>query len=682
MIATIVTNDKGEPIDGNGKSLTVSPYQPSEEIKKLFARVQVDYQIAWSLQNRTFDEFDGYSLLTRAKMDQQTFGAFVGAQFVPEQKRWRWRGRKNTARNNVIGILAHVIAGMLFPYCYAYNEEDEEDEMTAKVMRILIENHLKKADYELKFLFMMTSALVNPAVFVEVEYLEAMQRIKIKNTDGSYRIEEAVDELLSGLNLNIVPIDSVLLSDFFTFDLQRQPNIIRVRRIPWDEARKIYAGKYFMEVEGKQVDCFDFVRAGMTRVVISGQDNQTLYDIDWTEADANYVQVITAMYRPEDLEVTFVGGVYIGPQKDVYNANPFKHRRMSMIKDEWVSIPVYNIAKSGFEPLDPAGRFAYYKSACFKEFWDDASQNRAYQLAQDGMSLDVIKPIFMSGVAKVDSTVMVPGATIGMPMGASVTPYQLSPNLVAALNIMRVNKDDMSLSTQDVQSMGEAQPGVTATAAIKAEQNAKVILGVFATMIADLVRQIGELTMDCIIMHTTVGEIDATIPDNLKMKFRKIMVQGKENGKDVTQKIQFDSNMMGDNLTPEKANELEWDMFFKNGGMTTNQIEYKVNPYKFARHQFSLYIDPNTIISRSMGTDQLRKERAFNILMDPRVAPFVDQKAVVDKFVLEDYSDGDPDQFKKKEVPGGDMINQVMGAGQGGQVGAPGGVAVPALQNR
>ncbi len=672
MIANIVTGEDGNPLDGNGNRLAESAYNPSE-IKKLFARVQTDYQIAWSLQNRPFDEFDGNSLLQRSKLDQQTFGAFVGAQFVPEQKRWRWRGRKNTARNNVIGILAHVIAGMLFPYCYAYNDEDEEDKMTAKVMRILIENHLKKAGYEIKFLFMMTSALVNPAVFVEVDYVEAMQKIKIKNSDGTYRVEEAVDELLSGLNLNIIPIDSILLSDFYTFDLQKQPNIMRVQRISYDQARSIYAGKYF-DKEGK--DQFDFVQAGMTRVVMSGVSNQTLFDIEWTEADANYVQIVTAKYRPEDLEVTFVGGVYMGPMKDVYNSNPFKHRRMSLIKDKWVSIPVYNVAKSGFEPLDPSGRFAYYKSACFKEFWDDASQNRAYQLAQDGMSLDVIKPVFINGISNVNSTVMVPGATIGIPQNATVSPYQMSPNLVAALNIMRENKADMSLSTQDAQQSGNAQPGVTATASIKAEQNAKVILGVFGTMIADLVKQIGELTMDCIIMHTTVGEIDATMPNNLKMKFRKIMIKGKENGKEVTNKIEFSTDLMGEELTKEKANDLEWDMFYKNGGQQANQIEYKVNPYKFARFKFSLYIDPQQIISRSMGTDQLRKDRAFNILMDERVAPYIDQKAVVDKFVLEEYSDGDPDEFKKKEIPGGDMLNEVMGSSQG----AAGMVAQPALQ--
>jgi len=649
VIANIVVGENGEPLDSGGKKLAESVYNPSEEIKKLFARVQTDYQVAWRLQHRSWDEFDGISLLDRARLDQETFGAYVGAVIDTSTNQWRWKGRKNTARNKIIGILAHVLAGMLFPFCYAYNEENEEDKMTAKVMRILIEDHLKKADYELKFLFMMTSALVNPAVFVEVEYVEALQKIKVKGDDGKYRIEEAVDELLSGINLNIVPIDQLLLADFYTFDVQRQPNISRVRRISYDEAREIYKGKYKQTINGEEKDPFDYVTAGMTKMIMAGQEHQTLYDIEWTEADQNFVQELTVYYRGEDLEVTFVGGVFMGDDKDVYNSNPFKHRRMSLIGDKWMSIPVYPFAKGGFEPLDPAGRFAYYKSAAFKEFWDDAAQNRMHQLAYDGTYLDVIKPMFLSGVAKVDQTVMVPGATIAMPPNASATPYQLGPNLQAALQMMRVEQEDMSESTQDKIMSGQVEKGVTAYATAKAEQNARVFLGVFGIMIADLVKQIGELTMDCIIQHTTVGEVDATIPGSLNMKYKKIMMQGKEAGKDVTNKIEFSSDMMGEELTKEKANDMEWDMFEKAGGMNSDQRLYKVNPYKFARTQFSLYIDPDQIVSRSMGTDQLRKERAFNLLTDPRVAPYVNQQAVVDKFVLEEFSDGDPDEFKKSE---------------------------------
>lgn len=670
MIANIVTDKKGNPISGNGKKLSESAYNPPEEIKKLFAQVQKDYSIAWRLQHRSFDEFDGISLLDRARLDQQTFGAYVGVFVEPVSKQWRWKGRKNTARNKVIGILAHLISGMLFPYCYAYNDEDEEDEMTAKVMRILIEDHLKKADYEMKFLYMVTSALVNPAVHVEIEYVEAMQKIKEKTANG-YKITEVIDEFLSGIGLNILPIDQILPADFYTNDIQRQPNMTRVRRISYDEAREIYGnGKYMLN----GIDQFNFVTAGMTRIILAGQEHQTLYDIEWTEADANFVQELTVQYRPEDLEVVFVGGVFFGNYTDVYNSNPFKHRRISMIGDEYKSIPIYPYAKTGFEPLDPAGRFYYYKSACFKEFWDDASINKAYQLAQDGMYLDVIKPLFLSGVTKVDQTVMVPGATIAMPAGSSVTPYSLSPNLAAALNILRVNQEDISESTQDNSQSGITKPGVTATASVKAEQQAQVILGVFGTMIADLIRQVGQLTVDCIIQHTTIGEIDATIPEALNMKYKTIMAKGKENGKDVTNKIQFDSSMIGQNLTKEKADQLEWDMFFKAGGLNSKTIHYKVNPYKFARTQFSVYIDPSQIISRAMGTDSLRKDRAFNILMDPRVQPYINPQAVVDKFVLEEYSDGNPDEFKKTpqqvqaeqqaQSGGGqnnDMLKNIMG---------------------
>lgn len=668
MISSTPTVDKtGKPVDGSGKKLTVSAYQPPVEIIKLFGRVQNDYQLAWRLQHRPFKEFDGISLLDRTRVDQETFGAFVGAVYDNDTNSWRWKGRKNTARNKIIGIAAHLISGMLFPYCYAYNDENEDDELTAKVMAILIEDHLKKAKYELKFLFMVISALVNPAVFVEVEYIEAMQRIKEKMADGKYRITQVVDDFLSGIGINLVPIDQVLLADFYTNDNQRQPFMIRVRRISYDEAREIHAGKWF-DKDGK--DLFDYVEAGKTRVWLAGQENQTLYDIDWTEADQNYVQELTIKYRPEDLELTWVTGVGMFNYDDPYNSNPFKHRRMSMIGDEFKSIPIYNVAKSGFEPIDPTGRFAYYKSAAFKEFWDDAGLNRMFQLAYDASYLDTIKPTFMTGVSKIDGSVMVPGATIGMPIGAQITPYSMGPNIPAVMKVMEQTEKDLSDSTQDNTSGGQAQPGVTATGIVKAQQAAQTMIGPFALLISDLVHQIGDLTVDCIIQHTTVGEIDASIPEALNMKFQTLMVKGKNNGKDITNKIEFDSGLMGMNLTKEKANDMEWDMHKKVGGVNSKMIHYKVNPYKFARTQFTIEIDPNMIVSRSMGTDQLRKDRAFNLLMDPRVLPYVNPQAVVDKFVLEEYSDGDPDEFKPKpgqqqqgqqQGQGGGMLNSVMG---------------------
>jgi len=648
VIGAIITDKDGNPVDGN--KLAVSSYQPPQAIRELFVRVQRDYQVAWTLQHREFDEFDGMSLLQRARLDQETFGAFVGAEFVPATQRWRWRGRKNTARNKLMGILAHMLAAMLFPYVRATNDRNEEDKMAARVMAILVEEHLRRAGYETQFLYIVLSALVNPAVFVGVEYVEQMQRIKQKLADGSYKVTEAVDEILSGLQLNIIPIDEVLLADFYTKQLQAQPYIIRVRRIPYDMARAKW---------GHNAN-FKYVQAGMTRIFLAGQTNETLFDIEWTEADRDYVQEINIQYRSEDLELDWVGGVFMSNETDPYNSNPIKHRRMQIVNGEWGTVPVYNLAKSGFEPIDPTGRFAYYKSGAFKEYWDDKSQNFVQRMLLDGTALDVIKPIFGTGIAKMDTSVVAPGAFVGMPMGANVTPYSLGPNLAAAYNAVNQAKEDMSESTQDRIMTGGAEPGVTAYATSQAEQNARVFLGNFGTLLAQLVTDIGELTMDLVIQHTTIGELDTTVPEALAMKYKTVLSRGKEKGKNVTNRIVFSDKYMGREITEEEKNEIEWELYDEAGGEDTDQRIYMTNPYQFARTKYSMWVDADQIVSKSMGTDEQRSALALQVLTSPMVAPFVDMETVVEDFAIEPFADGDPDRYKKKQDPN-EMLNQAMG---------------------
>lgn len=671
MIGQLIVDKDGNPIDSQGQKLSPSPYQPSTEVKQLWERVQRDYQVAFSLQHRAFKEFDGYSLLQRAKLDQELFAAYVGCEYQPVHKRWRWKGRKNTARNKLIGILAHMLTGMLYPFVNAKNTENEEDKMTARVMRILVEDHLKKAKYELKFLYIILSALVNPATYVEVEWVEAIQKIKQQLANGQVRIIEAVDDILSGLNINIIPIDEVLPMDYYSGigNLQILPGLLRVRRIPWDYARARYAGKFFDEY-GK--DLFDYVQAGQTRVLAGTSEGQVLFDTEWTEADGNFVQEITAYYRSEDIQVRFVGGVFLGNTKNVYNTNPFEHRRLTLLNGEWISVPILNIAMSGFEPIDPSGRFLFFKSAAFKEYWDDQALNKMHQLALDGTYLDVIKPMFLSGVTKVDSTVMVPGATVGMPLGASATPYQLGPNLKAAYDAIRMQQEDMSESTQDKIMNGAADPNVTATQTNQAVQQAKILLGAFGYVISDLIRQVGELTMDCIINHATLGEIDTTVPGSLGMKYKTFLSKGKEKGRSVTHRIEFTTKSMGKKFTHEQIKDREWRLYNKTGRTpleryNSDQRLYEVNPYQFARTSFTMGVDVDQMIDKSIGATRARKTAAVNMLASVAIAPFTDQQAVADEVIREfgqDLAD-DPDKFKKKEaVDPNQMLNTIMGGGK------------------
>ena len=671
MIGQIITDKDGIPVDSNGQKLAQSSYQPPEIVKQLFARVQKDYQIAWMLQHKSFQEFDGHSLLERTRLDQQTFASYVGCEYVPKNRTWRWRGRKNTSRNKLMKICARAIAGMLFPYVYAKNEQNEEDKMTARVMRILIEDHLKKAGYKMKFLYMIMSALVNPAVFVEIEYVEIMQKIKRGIAGGKVEILEVVDELLSGLALNVVPIDEIMLSDFYsgTGRLQTLPVIIRVQRIPWDLARGRYAGKHFDE---NGTDLFDFVEAGKTRIVLTGQENQTLFDIEWSEADRDFVQVITAYYRSEDLEVTWVGGVGMFEYKDCYNTNPFKHRRMVLAtidgKQEWCSIPVYNIAMSGFEPLDPVGRFAYYKSGAFKEYWDDQWLNKMDAFLYDGTALDVMKPVFMSGVGKVDGTVLFPGATIGMPAGANVTPYTQSPNLTAAYKAVQMAKDDLG----DSMNSEAVDPNSTSAAKTATEVDAqvaqvKLFFTCFSLMIADLIEQIGGLSMDCVIQHATVPELDYSVPEAISAKYKNFLIKGKEKGKDVTNHVVF-TDKHPRTMSKQKKDLIEGQMYDANGGANPTKYLYEVNPFAFARTTYTMFIDSDKIVLKSLGTDRKNKMTDFNVLTDQRIAPFTDQQAVADEIIEEFSFDEDPDKFKKK----GGSVNDMMSGIMGGQAGRPG----------
>jgi hypothetical protein len=281
------------------------------------------------------------------------------------------------------------------------------------------------------------------------------------------------------------------------------------------------------------------------------------------------------------------------------------------------------------------------------------------------MTLEVIKPLFLSGVAKVDQIVIAPGAATGMPAGSTVTPWSMAPNLPIAMQVLTKNEQDMSESTQDRIMSGNPTPGVTATQSIQAQNQGRINLGVFGLMIADLIKQVGELTIDCVIQHTLQGEIDASVPESLQMKYKTILAKTREKGKTITNRIHFKSELVGKKMSPKQVENYEWKLWKDKGG--DDQDVYHVNPYKFARTSYSMTVDADQIINHAMGNDRQQKILKYQMLTQQFVYPFTDQKAVADD-VIEEFSDGDPDRLKTKGQPQG--ANAMMGAVMGG--GAPG----------
>ncbi len=179
------------------------------------------------------------------------------------------------------------------------------------------------------------------------------------------------------------------------------------------------------------------------------------------------------------------------------------------------------------------------------------------------------------------------------------------------------------------------------------------------------------------------------------MKFKTFLAKGKDKGKNVTNRIVFTDKHMGRKYTDKQKTSYEFGLYDKTGGEGSDQRIYEVNPYLFARMAYVMYLDADQIVLKSTGRDRAEKALAFNMMSDPRVAPFTDPEAVATDFVIEEYGGDDPDRYKRKGPPmSPDMLNAIMGgqagqgkpganqnaAGNGGVVVPPRNVPVPAMQ--
>lgn len=116
-----------------------------------------------------------------------------------------------------------------------------------------------------------------------------------------------------------------------------------------------------------------------------------------------------------------------------------------------------------------------------------------------------------------------------------------------------------------------------------------------------------------------------------------------------------------------EVEEEEWKLYERGGKdneerSQSKQRIFKVNPYQFARMKYSMYVDADQIVQKSMGNDRNEALLKFQMLTDPRIVQYVDQKEVADD-VIEMFSEGDPDRYRVKEQDQNAMMQAVMGAG-------------------
>ena len=626
MIGTLEFDVKGNILN------TRSSYQPEQDVQDLTALIKQDYETGLEIQTRPFREFNNLSFITRMNESQKSWLMWEEKTSIDPDDIWKWAGVRPMTRNKLLSIAAQIVASAIFPGVFAQNENDEEDRATAQVMRDRVEDNMRRNGYSVTFLHGIIGALINPVSYFTLEFVRPMQLSKYME-NGKLVSQEFVDEIMSGIVLSIVPPDEVLIANPYQYNHQMQRFIIRRRFIDYDEAQKRHG-------EHKN---FQYVEPGIR--TFYNNENGEFYDQKDDELDTLAEEVIYKA-RSKDLEVPILNGIYMGD--DDVTANSIKHRRMVFRNGQVVMLPLYSEVKFGYEPIDEM-KFYYYYSAAQKLGPDQRLTDKMWQLTVDGSHLGLIPPIAHSGETLITKSVMFPGRATSFGPDEKVVPLGTNSNLKAGYDILASLEESASVSTQ-----GQLQSGVplddrrTAFELARIEKNAIRKLGLFGKMIGGAVTEVGQLMIDLILRHETLGDLQQTNDPGVVAKF--VMPEKEEEGRKITKKLIFTTDLMMD-MTKDEIRQMEIDLVKEEGGIDSDTRIYLINPFKFSRMKYQVTVNEDTLLPRNEAFEDALKLEGYKLLStNLLIASDPEAYANVTRdFLLSIFEKTDPDKYMPKK---------------------------------
>ena len=612
----------------------VSAYQPSREEMDLITQVRLAYEEGTENLNHSYKEFNNKSFIERMNEDQRAWLSWTPDPFDGEDS-WRWNGVRPITRNRVISVAAHLTAQLLVPKVFAQNDQQQEDREAAHVMRELIEYNIRRSNYETAFLFGVIGGLVNPISYFEVDYSTAYQEIWSDNKKSK---EEVIDDIFSGFQNSLIPPDEVLFSNPYQFEFQKQDWVMRKQLITYGEA----------EAKWGEHPNFKHVQPG--KKVICGDDN-IFYNVE--DVNDNMVEEVCYKNRRKDIEVYFLGGVYVSNPNVKYN--PFIHRTNK-------NKPKYNIVKYGFEPVDTM-RFIGYKSLVAKMANDQEAADEEWRMYFDASKLATFPPTVTMGAGKIDRSVMTPAMMTDIPENAKIQALNIA-NPSAARNALAEAERSATESSQDPQSGGIQQgPQKTARESVLLQQNAQTNLGISSKMIGVMVKEIGSLMVDDIIRYQTTGEAGEIVGE---MSYKSFLIDGKvKEGTNRTTQIRFTDRFADKEMTGYEKKKEEMKLLSE---AEDDKEIYEVNPMAFAKMDYLITIDADKMLQKNDAFERAFKLETYDRAIANSLvqADLEAQLAITRDFLFEPLMGGDASKYLPK------LAQPMMtppGMPQNGQVG-------------
>lgn len=604
-----------------------SQYVPTQAERECITSILKDFRNGWQTMHLPRPEYNDLSSYQRYIVDMLAFNTYQENDGQPMLEDrlggWRSNAMRPIIRNKAISIAAHETARLIVPKIHAYNENDDEQAESARVMSYLVDWAREQANYQHQALYRVIASLYSPISWGYSEYTKVMRRVKDgKNKDGTWKYKEILDEDESGFKHLPISYDQVYYPNFYEKDCQKQDFIILRRILSYDKAQAKYG----------HIKNFQYVKPGI--VVVMDDANRGFYQVYDPHMRGEDVEEVIRWRKSNDSREVMVNGILLSEPGE---ANPRADHQYPF---------------DGFYYLPINERCAGGKSLVFAMQSDATIVNTLYQMFIDGTYLNQMPPVVTTGSDKVGSDVFVPGLNLAFAdQDVKVTPIRVgdSSHLAATMNALEKVEASVSETSQGAIQQGQEGEGTPSTAyeISRIEQNAATVLGLSMKFIAQHAIQYGKLLVSDVLQYMTIADADK-ITENSGLVYKTFYakepgVMGKKN------KIMFDANMP-EEMTEDEKMEMSFKLLIAQGGIKSDTTLWKVNPVLFREFKYTFAIDSDVLNPRSQDLI-----RAYDIeTYDRAIAnPVADQEKIFVELLMatNPKTARDPKSYVKKPEP-------------------------------
>ncbi len=625
-----------EPIYSKKQSVLnkVADYNPPEEVKERIKQVKYDYQRAQTVRDQSYEEFNNRDLTEYTNDCMRLFNSFVPEQSTNPDDAWRSNVVKPITRNKCISVAAHITAAVLYPNVVAQNQDAEEDRDAGMVMRDLMDWSWTDSQYEKFHVGAVVAAMYSPAVIVEERYARVKRIQKEIQPNGSYIEKMIEDEVYSGFQNEVIPVEDIFIGNFYEADIQKQPFLIKRQIIDYSEAQVKYGHEEY----------FQYVTPGV-RYFYSNERDLFYEDSDDAMEDSQVEEVIY-YNRLSDLELVFVNGVLIGDDPD---------RPMQRYDKR------YPFVKFGFEPFN--SRCFYYKTLVDKMAPEQGIIDVVYSMAIDASMLQTMPPAVLFGDEQVNSSINIPGKVTPFNAETKIEQLKSGANMNPALTMVQNIEQSLSDSGGSGLLGGSTpQGGQTAFEIATMQQNAMRVLGLFGKMVKFFVEEFGDLRLNSIIQYMLVADAVDTMSTNSRLRFQEVLVADRTvDGKKMNRKIRFTQD-----IPTEEGEILERAFALLEEEEKKDMAIAEANPKLMRMMKYRTKVEADMLFSQSETVRKALNLEAYDraignpiIGKDPNAL-----REVTRRFLLENYVPGEEDKFLPEEVTAEQQMAQQAGAQQ------------------